>query len=170
MMLGRKKKEGRRRPIGRRHRAFLPPGGRDRGQMKETVMKVLHIDHIGIAAKEMDSTLRFFTERLGMKATGSETIEEQAVRVAFLPLGEGELEILESTKPDGPVAKFIESRGEGIQHIALRVDDLEAALEELKQKGVRLIDEKPRIGAGGARIAFIHPKETHGVLLELCER
>jgi len=138
--------------------------------MKETVMKVLHIDHIGIAAKEMDSTLRFFTERLGMKATGSETIEEQAVRVAFLPLGEGELEILESTKPDGPVAKFIESRGEGIQHIALRVDDLEAALEELKQKGVRLIDEKPRIGAGGARIAFIHPKETHGVLLELCER
>ncbi|MGQ9652773.1 MAG: methylmalonyl-CoA epimerase [Thermodesulfobacteriota bacterium] len=133
-------------------------------------MKILHIDHIGIAAKEMEAALSFFTDKLGMEATGFETIEDQAVRVAFLPLSEGELEILESTKPDGPVAKFIESRGEGVQHIALRVDDLEGALKELKQKGVRLIDERPRIGAGGARIAFIHPKETHGVLLELCER
>ncbi len=133
-------------------------------------MKVLHIDHIGIAAKEMDAALHFFTDRLGMKATGFETIEDQAVRVAFLPLSEGELEILESTKPDGPVAKFIEARGEGIQHIALRVDDLEGALRELKEKGVRLIDERPRRGAGGAMIAFVHPKETNGVLLELCER
>jgi len=133
-------------------------------------MKVLHIDHIGIAAKEMEAALRFFTDKLGMKATGFETIEDQAVRVAFLPLSEGELEILESTRPDGPVAKFIEARGEGIQHIALRVDDLEGALRELKEKGVRLIDERPRRGAGGAMIAFVHPKETHGVLLELCER
>jgi methylmalonyl-CoA/ethylmalonyl-CoA epimerase len=133
-------------------------------------MRILHIDHIGIAAKEMDAALGFFTQKLGMTATGFETVEEQAVRVAFLPLSEGELEILESTAPDGPVAKFIEARGEGIQHIALRVDDLEAALAELKEKGVRLIDEKPRRGAGGARIAFIHPKETRGVLLELCER
>ncbi len=138
--------------------------------MRERTMKILHIDHIGIAAKDMESALSFFTEKLGMDATGFETIEDQAVRVAFLPLSEGELEILESTKPDGPVAKFIESRGEGVQHIALRVDDLEAALKELKEKGVRLIDERPRIGAGGARIAFIHPRETHGVLLELCER
>jgi methylmalonyl-CoA/ethylmalonyl-CoA epimerase len=133
-------------------------------------MKVLHIDHIGVAAKDMEGAIRFFTEKLGLTSAGFETVEDQAVRVAFLPLGEGEIEILESTKPDGPVAKFIEARGEGIQHIALRVDDLEAALRELKEKGVRLIDEKPRRGAGGARIAFVHPKETHGVLLELCER
>jgi len=118
-------------------------------------MKILHIDHIGVAAKEMDGVLGFFTEKLGMTATGFETVEEQSVRVAFLPLSEGEIEILESTKPDGPVAKFIEARGEGIQHIALRVDDLEAALAELKEKGVRLIDEKPRKGAGGARIAHV---------------
>jgi len=133
-------------------------------------MRILHIDHIGVASKDMAEALKFFVEKLGMEATGFETIEDQKVRVAFLPLGEGEIEILESTSPDGPVAKFIEARGEGVQHIALRVDDLDSALEELKAKGVRLIDEKPRIGAGGARIAFIHPKETHGVLLELCER
>lgn len=133
-------------------------------------MKVLHIDHIGIAAKDMEENLRFYTEKLGMTTTDFETIEDQAVRVGFLPLGEGELELLESTTPDGPVAKFIEAKGEGIQHIALRVDNLEEALRELKEKGVRLIDETPRVGAGGARIAFIHPKETRGVLLELCER
>jgi methylmalonyl-CoA/ethylmalonyl-CoA epimerase len=133
-------------------------------------MKILHIDHIGVAAKEMNGVLAFFTEKLGMTAAGFETVEDQFVRVAFLPLSEGEIEILQSTKPDGPVAKFIEARGEGVQHIAFRVDDLEAALAELKEKGVRLIDEKPRKGAGGARIAFVHPKETHGVLLELCER
>lgn len=133
-------------------------------------MRILHIDHIGVAAKDMNEALKFFVEKLGMTWTGFETIEDQKVKVAFLPLGEGEIEILESTAPDGPVAKFIEARGEGVQHIALRVDDLDAALEELKAKGVRLIDERPRIGAGRARIAFIHPKETHGVLLELCER
>jgi methylmalonyl-CoA/ethylmalonyl-CoA epimerase len=133
-------------------------------------MRILHIDHIGVASKDMAEAIKFFVEKLGMEAKGFETIEDQKVRVAFLPLGEGEIEILESTSPDGPVAKFIEARGEGVQHIALRVDDLDSALEELKAKGVRLIDEKPRIGAGGARIAFIHPKETHGVLLELCER
>ncbi len=133
-------------------------------------MKVLHIDHIGIASKNIDKALRFYVEALGLEATGFETIEDQKVKVGFLPMSEGELEILESTAPDGPVAKFIESRGEGIQHIALRVDDIEGALKELKEKGVRLIDEKPRYGAGGAKIAFIHPKETGGVLLELCQR
>jgi len=133
-------------------------------------MKVLHIDHIGIASKDLENALRFYTESLGLEATGFEVVEDQKVRVAFLPMSEGELEILESTTPDGPVAKFIESRGEGIQHIALRVDDIEGALKELKDKGIRLIDEKPRYGAGGAKIAFIHPKETGGVLLELCQR
>ena len=84
--------------------------------------------------------------------------------------GDSELELLESTSPEGPIARFIEKNGEGIQHIAIRVDDIDAALAELKEKGVRLIDQTPRYGAGGARIAFLHPKATHGVLLELCER
>jgi methylmalonyl-CoA/ethylmalonyl-CoA epimerase len=101
---------------------------------------------------------------------GRETVEEQKATTAFLPVGESELEILESTSPDGALAKFIESRGEGVQHIALRVENIEEALKELKEKGVRLIDEKPRRGAGGAKIAFIHPKSTNGVLLELSER
>jgi methylmalonyl-CoA/ethylmalonyl-CoA epimerase len=90
--------------------------------------------------------------------------------VAFLPVGDTEIELLESTDPEGPIAKFIEKRGQGMQHIALRVDDIDEALERMRQKGVRLIDEKPRYGAGGARIAFLHPKSTGGVLVELCER
>jgi methylmalonyl-CoA/ethylmalonyl-CoA epimerase len=106
---------------------------------------------------------------LGMKCTGEEVVEEQDVKVAFLPVGESEIELLESTSPDGNIAKYIQKKGEGIHHIAFEVDDLEAKLEELKEKGVRLIDEKPRYGAGGARIAFLHPKSTNGILVELCE-
>ncbi len=97
-------------------------------------------------------------------------VEEQKVKVAFLPTGESEVELLESTTPDGPIAKYIEKNGEGIQHIAFRVDNLEQRLAELKEKGVRLIDEKPRRGAGGAKIAFLHPKSTFGILVELSER
>lgn len=97
-------------------------------------------------------------------------MEEQKVRTAFLPIGGTEVELLESTDPEGPIGKFIAAKGAGMQHIAYRVDDIEAALAELKAKGVRLIDEKPRYGAGGARIAFLHPKATGGVLVELCER
>ena len=133
-------------------------------------MKILKIDHIGIAAKSIDQVTPFWNAILGLPIKGRETVEEQKATTAFLPVGESELEILESTAPDGAIAKFIESRGEGIQHIALRVDNLEAALKELKEKGVRLIDEKPRRGAGGAKIAFIHPKSTNGILLELSER
>jgi methylmalonyl-CoA/ethylmalonyl-CoA epimerase len=133
-------------------------------------MKILKIDHIGIAAKSIDQVAPFWTTILGLLMTGRETVEEQKATTAFLPVGESELEILESTSPDGALAKFIESRGEGVQHIALRVDNIEEALKELKEKGVRLIDEKPRRGAGGAKIAFIHPKSTNGVLLELSER
>lgn len=133
-------------------------------------MKVKHIDHIGIAVKDMAQAKRFYEEILGLKLHGIEEVAEQKVKVAFFPITDSEIELLESTQPDGPVAKFIESRGEGIQHIAFRVENLEEALAELKAKGVRLIDEKPRKGAGGARIAFIHPKETNGVLVELCER
>ena len=95
---------------------------------------------------------------------------EQKVTTAFFPVGESEVELLESTAPDGPIAKYLEKRGEGIQHVAFRVENIDAALSELKEKGIRLIDEKPRMGAGGARIAFLHPKSTNGVLVELCER
>jgi methylmalonyl-CoA/ethylmalonyl-CoA epimerase len=134
------------------------------------MMKVTKVDHIGIAVNNMDEALAFYRDTLGITATGTEVIEEQKVKVAFLPLGDTELELLESTAPDGPVAKFIEKRGEGIQHIALRVDNIEDALAELKEKDFKLIDQQPRYGAGNARIAFLHPKGTGGILLELSER
>ena len=131
---------------------------------------VLKLDHIGIAVSNLEESLKLYTEILGMKLHGTETVEEQKVKVAFLPLGDTELEFLESTSPDGPIAKFIEAKGQGIQHLAFKVENVEKALEELKGKGMRLIDEKPRYGAGGAKIAFLHPKSTNGVLVELCQR
>ncbi len=132
-------------------------------------MKITRLDHIGIAVKSIAESLKVY-EAMGLKSVGVEEVAEQKVRVAFIPIGETEIELLESTAPDGPVAKYIEKNGEGIQHLALRVDNLEAALAEMKAKGVRLIDEKPRYGAGGAKIAFVHPRSTGGVLLELSER
>ncbi|ATW24354.1 methylmalonyl-CoA epimerase [Candidatus Formimonas warabiya] len=128
------------------------------------------IDHIGVAVKSIAEARKFWEGVLGIKMTDEEVVAEQKVKVAFLPVGESEVELLESTEPDGPIAKFIETKGEGIQHVAFRVKNLEAVLEELKAKGVRLIDEKPRYGAGGAKIAFVHPKATLGTLVELCER
>ncbi len=133
-------------------------------------MKVLKIDHLGIAVKSIDEGKQFWTDVLGLEFEGSETVESQKVTTAFFPVGESEVELLESTAPDGPIAKYLEKKGEGIQHIAFRVENIEEALSELKEKGVKLIDEKPRIGAGGAKIAFLHPKATRGVLVELCER
>jgi len=133
-------------------------------------MNILKIDHLGIAVNSIDEGKNFWADVLGLKFEGSETVEAQKVTTAFFPVGESEVELLESTSPDGPVAKFIEKKGQGIQHVAFRVDNIEAALEELKEKGIRLIDEKPRMGAGGAKIAFLHPKATQGVLVELCER
>ena len=133
-------------------------------------MKVLKIDHLGIAVNSIEEGKKFWTDVLGLKFEGSETVAEQKVATAFFPVGESEVELLESTAPDGPVAKYIEKRGEGIQHIAFRVENIEEALAELKEKGIRLIDEKPRTGAGGAKIAFLHPKSTNGILVELCER
>ncbi len=133
-------------------------------------MKVTKLDHIGIAVKNVDEALAFYRDTLGLSSVGEEVIDEQKVKVAFLPLGDTELELLESTSPDGPVAKFIEKRGEGIQHVALRVENIEEALKELKEKGFRLIDQQPRYGAGNAKIAFLHPKATGGILLEISER
>ena len=133
-------------------------------------MKIEKIDHLGIAVNTIAEGESFWTDVLGIKVEATETVESQKVITAFLPVGESEVELLESTSPDGPIAKYIEKKGQGIQHVAFRVKDIDAALDELKEKGVKLIDQKPRIGAGGARIAFLHPKATKGVLVELCER
>lgn len=133
-------------------------------------MKILKIDHIGIAVNSIDNGADFWSGILGLDYAGKETVNEQKVTTAFFPVGESEVELLESTSPDGPVARYIEKKGEGIQHIAFRVENIEDALRELKEKGVKLIDETPRIGAGGAKIAFLHPKATQGVLVELCQR
>ncbi len=133
-------------------------------------MKVKHIDHIGIAVNGIETAGKFYTDILGLKIAEVENVADQKVNVAFIPITDSEVELLESTDPDGPVAKYIQARGEGVQHVAFRVENIEEALAELKEKGVRLIDQEPRNGAGGARIAFIHPKETNGVLVELCER
>lgn len=133
-------------------------------------MKILKIDHLGIAVSSIDEKKNFWTDVLGLTLKGTETVDAQKVTTAFLPVGESEVELLESTSADGPVAKYIEKRGEGIQHVAFRVENIDQALAELKEKGIALIDQTPRIGAGGARIAFLHPKATSGVLVELCER
>ena len=135
-------------------------------------MDISKVDHIGIAVTNLDETIKFYEDVLGIKCQGTETVADQKVRVAFFPVGDTELEFLESTSEDGPIAKFIEGnkgRG-GIQHIALRVPDIKAAIAEMKEKGVTMIDNEPRYGAGGASIAFCHPKATGGILLELSER
>jgi len=133
-------------------------------------MKIKHIDHIGIAVKDLDKAGKFYSEILGLQMEGTEQVVDQKVNVAFFPVTDSEIELLESTDPDGPIARHINARGEGIQHIAFCVENIEEALKELKTKGIRLIDQTPRYGAGGARIAFIHPKETNGVLVEICQR
>ena len=133
-------------------------------------METKIIDHIGIAVNSIDEAMKFWEGALGVKCHGVEEVAEQKVKTAFLPIDDSEIELLEGTSEDSPVSKFIAKNGQGIQHSAIRVADIEAALAELKEKGVRLIDEKPRIGAGGAKIAFLHPKATGGVLLELCQR
>ncbi len=128
------------------------------------------IDHIGIAVASLDEALKFYRDQLGLDFKGTEVVNEQKVKVAFFPVGESKLELLESTDPDGPVGKFIAKKGEGIHHLSFRVSNIEEKLQQLQESGVSLIDEKPRFGAGGAKIAFLHPKSTGGILIELCER
>ncbi len=132
-------------------------------------MKITKIDHLGVAVTDMQAGKSFWSDVLGLQFAGAETVEEQKVTTGFFPVGESEVELLQSTAPDGPVAKYIEKKGTGMQHIAFCVENIEEALEELKQKGIKLIDEKPRRGAGNKKIAFLHPKATGGVLVELCE-
>lgn len=137
----------------------------------EKKFNVLRLDHVGIAVKDLAAAKKFYVEALGMThLPEDEVVEQQKVKVCFFPCGDSEVELLESTSPDGPIAKYIEKNGEGIQHVALRVDNLKAALADLDAKGVRLIDKEPRYGAGGAQIAFLHPKATGGILLELSQR
>ena len=127
------------------------------------------VDHIGVAVTNLDEAVKVY-EELGLELHGTETIADQKVRVAFMPIGDTEVEFLEATDEESPIAKFIEKKGVGVQHIAFRVENIEDALKEMTEKGYRLIDEKPRYGAGGASIAFLHPKSTAGVLIELCQR
>ena len=129
----------------------------------------MKIEHIGVATRSLDDSLKFWRDALGLEVKHTEVVEEQGVRVAMLPLGEPRIELLEPTHAGSPVAKFLEKRGAGIHHIAVRVDDIRATLQSLKENGARLIDETPRLGAGGCLVAFVHPATAGGVLLELVE-
>jgi methylmalonyl-CoA/ethylmalonyl-CoA epimerase len=133
-------------------------------------MQTTHVEHIGIAVKNLEEAIRFYESALGLKCYNIETVPEQKVRTAFFMVGQTKIELLESTDPEGPLGKFIEKRGEGIHHIAFAVDDLNDSLSQIEKKGIKLIDTKPRKGAEGLNIAFLHPKYTFGVLTELCEK
>jgi len=129
------------------------------------------VDHVGVAVKNLDEAIALYRDVLGFRLEGIHVLTERKVRVAFFSTdGETNIELLEPIGGDSPVAKFLESRGEGIQHVAVRVNDIEAVLAEFKRKGVVLVDDKPRAGVEGAKIAFVHPRSTKGVLLELVER
>jgi methylmalonyl-CoA/ethylmalonyl-CoA epimerase len=129
----------------------------------------MKINHLGIATKDIDAALAFWRDALGLEHVHSEIVGDQKVRVAMLPIGESRVELLEPTSDDSPISKFLEKRGGGIHHIAVEVDDIRAALAQLKASGTRLIDEAPRIGAEGCLVAFVHPSATQGVLLELVQ-
>ncbi len=132
-------------------------------------MKITRISHLGIAVKELDPVKKLYGDNLELHGHHEEVVESQKVKVSFFQVGETNIELLLATSPDSPIAKYVDKNGEGLHHIAFEVEDLDGAIEELKAAGVRMIDEKAREGAHGARIAFIHPKSTHGVLIELCQ-
>jgi methylmalonyl-CoA/ethylmalonyl-CoA epimerase len=129
----------------------------------------MKIDHIGIATRRLDEGLKVWRDALGLTVDASEEVAEQGVRIAMLPVGDTHVELLEALSPESAVGRFLAKRGPGIHHIAIEVDDIDAALADLKGKGARLIDETPRVGAGGCLIAFVHPSSTDGVLLELVQ-
>jgi methylmalonyl-CoA/ethylmalonyl-CoA epimerase len=132
-------------------------------------MNLTHIEHIGIAVENIDAAIAYYENILGLKCYKTEIVADQKVKTAFFLIGQTKLELLESTSPDGPVAKFIEKKGSGIHHIAFATDDLQKCLDDASASGVSLIDKQPRKGADGLNIAFLHPKSTLGVLTELCE-
>ena len=129
----------------------------------------MKINHLGIATKSIDEALKFWGDALGLENVHTETVEDQKVKIAMLPIGESRIELLEPTSEDSPITNFLEKRGGGIHHIAVEVEDIEASLAQLKSHGMRLIDETPRIGAEGCLVAFVHPAASGGVLLELVQ-
>jgi methylmalonyl-CoA epimerase len=131
--------------------------------------RVIRVNHIGIATSDAESAERFLVKGLGLETEATEDVPGDAVRVSFLPIGESRLEILEPVGDAGPVQSFIEKRGQGIHHICLEVEDLAGMLVHLRHQGVKLLDEEPRAGAHGTLVAFLHPKSTNGVLIELVE-
>lgn len=131
---------------------------------------MMKIDHLGIATKGIDEALKFWSDAVGLRKTHAEEVEEQKVRIAMLPIGELKIELLEPTSEDSPIQKFLEKRGGGIHHIAIEVKNIEKSLEKLRSEGAKLIDEHPKRGADGCLIAFVHPKSSGGVLLELVQK
>lgn len=132
-------------------------------------MQITMIEHIGIAVKNLEASIKYYEDVLGLKCYAVEEVKDQKVRTAFFIIGQTKLELLESTEPSGPIGKFIEQKGEGLHHLAFKVNGLETILAEIEAKGIQLIDKKPRKGAENLSIAFLHPKSTNGVLTELCE-
>jgi len=132
-------------------------------------MKISHIEHIGIAVKSLEEAIPFYEQVLGLKCYAIEEVKDQKVKTAFFKVGQTKIELLEATDPEGPIGKFIATRGEGVHHMAYAVENLEDCLKEVEAKGIRLIDQKPRKGAEGLQIAFLHPKSTASVLTEFCE-
>ena len=131
-------------------------------------MNLTHIEHVGIAVKDLATSIKYYEDVLGLKCYSIEEVKDQKVKTAFFKIGQTKIELLESSEPNGPIGKFIEKRGEGVHHIAFAVNEIEQALSEAEGKGIRLIDNKPRKGAEGLNIAFLHPKSTGGVLTEFC--
>ena len=131
-------------------------------------MELTKIEHIGIAVKNLEESIEFYENILGLKCYNIEEVKDQKVKTAFFQIGETKIELLESTQAEGPIAKFIDKRGEGLHHIAFKTNDIKSSLSELKEKDIKLIDENPRKGAEGLDIAFIHPKSANGVLIEIC--
>jgi len=132
-------------------------------------METTHIEHIGIAVRNLEESVKFYEDTFGLKCYAIEEVKDQKVRTAFFKVGQTKIELLESTEPNGPIGKFIEKRGEGVHHLAFAVKNVESALTESEEKGIQVIDKQPRKGAEGLEIAFLHPKSTFGVLIELCE-
>ena len=129
----------------------------------------MKIDHVGIAVENLKDTVPFYEKQLGLKKTALETVKDQGVEIAFFKIGESKFELLEPLSEESPIARHIKKRGEGIQHIALEVEDIEEKVAQMKEEGVRFIGDKPSLGAEGMKVIFIHPKSSNGVLMELCE-
>ncbi|WP_436372821.1 methylmalonyl-CoA epimerase [Cytobacillus sp. BC1816] len=133
-------------------------------------MMIKKVDHIGIAVRSLDKALPFYIEVLQLEFLGIEEVDSQGVKVAFIKAGETKLELLEPTSEESPIAKFIEKRGEGLHHVALGVDSIQERINQMKEQGIRMLQDEPKIGAGGAQVAFMHPKSTGGILYEFCEK